>query len=105
MEKLREREDSSSHGLCPLGTAKKFVFGYFLGAIKWWSLLEKKKNSADGGLGQTRSKRQGFSGRYYRNRFTQKQHIKTSSWLFFFRSVGDRLELQIFFCPEFNPLF
>jgi hypothetical protein len=35
MEKLREREDSSSHGLCPLGTAKKFVFGYFLGAIKW----------------------------------------------------------------------
>jgi hypothetical protein len=45
MEKLREREDSSSHGLCPLGTAKKFVFGYFLGAIKWWSLLEKKKRT------------------------------------------------------------
>lgn len=79
MEKLREREDSSSHGLCPLGTTKKFVFGYFLGAMKLVIPFGKKKNSADGGLGQTRSKRQGFSGRYYRNRFTQKQHIKTSS--------------------------
>ncbi len=43
MEKLREREDSSSHGLCPLGTAKKFVFGYFLGAMKLVIPFGKKR--------------------------------------------------------------